>query len=211
MDITTFIATLLNTENKVCIPGLGTISASTDAVKSDGEPGESKAKQAGQTEHKGHAEHTERADPNSFFPFLTGLSFSEKYDAGNRKLATMLAESRQINANMAGYEIDKFVIRAKQELSRNGFFELPEVGKLNLAPSGKIVFQSSLNDRALFGLSPLELKPVEHGNMVEVISRTIGFKNVGKNKFKLVWAILIGLIILALVSLLLVRLNMIGV
>src|SRR3546814_3420829 len=82
------------------------------------------------------------------------------------------------------------------------------MGRLNTKPGGKIGFESYFNDHALFGLSPVVLNPLDRGgNVVEVITRKIGFKNVRKNKFKLIWAILIGLIILGLVSLLLVRLN----
>ncbi|QEC52731.1 hypothetical protein EDD80_11259 [Anseongella ginsenosidimutans] len=199
MDITKSIAILLSTEKQVCIPGLGTLS--TSVQHADEHPKKKPAEQSGQ----------KKEGRDHFFPFLAGLAFSEKYDARDRKLAEKIAESRQINPNLAGYEVDKFVIRVKQELSRNGSFELPEVGKLTAGQSGKVIFESLLNDRAIFGLSPVELKPLEHGNMVEVITRKIGFKNVRKNKFKLVWAILIGLIILGLVSLLLVRLNIIGV
>ena len=201
MDVTTFIATLLNTEKQVCIPGLGTISASALT---------NKGKRTGKDPAGDNAGGNQQG-AGSFFPFLTGLAFSEKYDNRNRKLAEMIAENRKINPNLAGYEVDKFVIRVKQVLSRNGSFELPEVGKLQAGPSGKVSFQSALNEHALFGLSPVALKPVAHENMVEVITRKIGFKTVRKNKFKLVWAILIGLIILGLVSLLLVRLNIIGV
>lgn len=185
MDITSFIATLLNTERRVSIPGLGTISAAGHT------PGETADEQ--------------------LFPFLTNLSFSEKEQVRDGKLANLLAEHRQISPNMAEYEVDKFVIRVKQELSRNGTFELPQVGTLTAGPMGKVIFQSAINDRGLYGLSPVTLKPVAQENVVEVISRKIGFKNVRKNKFKLVWTILIGLIILGLVSLLLVRLNIIGV
>ena len=189
MDIARFIAKRLNTEKKVCIPGLGTLSATGDTAG----PKESDS------------------ENNTFFPFLSGLEFSEEYDAADKSLAGMLAGERQINANMAGYEVDKFVIRVKQELSRNGRFELPEVGELKTGTGGKVLFESSLRDRSLFGLSPIELHPVAQGDVVTEISRKIGFKSVRKNKFKLIWAILIGLIILGLVSLLLVRLNIIGI
>lgn len=192
MDITTFISTLLNTEKQVSIPGLGIIRAS-EGPQADGKI-------------EGNQQATDR-----FFPFLTGLTFSEKEQVRDGKLAKLVAEHRQISPHMAEYEVDKFVIRVKQELSRNGSFELPHVGMLSAGALGTVNFYSAFNDRALFGLSPVELKPLAHDNVVEAFTRKIGFKNVRKNKFRLVWAILIGLIILGLVSLLLVRLNMIGV
>lgn len=173
-----FITELLYAEKQACIPGLGTFTA---------------ARQKGKKP--------------AFFPFLKGMDFSEKYDAADKQLAQKIAENRQINLNMAGYEVDKFVIRIKQELSRNGSFEFPSVGKLSADKSGKLRFETLSNDKALFGLSPIAPRPVEHENMVEVITKKIGLKNVGKNNFRIVWAVLGGLIILALVLLLLVRLN----
>lgn len=208
MEITQFVATLLRTEKKVCIPGLGTISASGETRPMTAASGETGPEAASR---EARPKDVPAETPAPFFPFLTGLRFSEKHDAGNRRLAEAIAGNRQIKPNLAGYEVDKFVIRVKQELSRNGSFEFPGVGTLNADASGRIGFGSSLNDRSLFGLGPVELKPLEQGSVVEVITRKIGFKNVRKNKFRLIWAILIGLIILGLVSLLLVRLNIIGV
>src|SRR3546814_901838 len=176
METTQFIATLLKAEGKVSIPGLGTITASQGIPGTLASAEPSPGEQTGNDAARGS---------DSFFPFTGRLSFSEKHEKGNRTLAGEIAGSRQINPNLAGYEVDKFVIRVKQELSRNGSFEFPGMGRLNTKPGGKIGFESYFNDHALFGLSPVVLNPLDRGgNVVEVITRKIGFKNVRKNKFK---------------------------
>src|SRR5690606_28861382 len=134
----------LKNQGKVCVPGLGTFSAipgvqgaATDLSAAD-----------------------EDGSTPAFFPFLGELDFSEKHEKGDKLLAEEIDCNRQINPNLAGYEVDKFVIRVRQELSRNGSFEFPGMGRLTTGPAGKIGFDSFFNEHAIFGLSPVALKPL---------------------------------------------------
>lgn len=138
-DITKHIITLLERNKEVTIPGVGGLYLS-------------------KTETKYHNDNT------TFYPSNVSVTFNPYRLSDDGLLRDEIASQENLSIHMAEYEVQKFVIKVKQELSRNHEFDLPGIGKLISDQMANITFKTIdgfILNKDNYGLSEIVSRPVE--------------------------------------------------
>ncbi len=151
MELQQYLFELLHLQNYVYVPGLGTFIITDKQATIDTE--------------------NNRIEPES-----RKLEFIEEIRVGDSLFAEYLTKKRNISFDNANYFIEKFVIKVKQELSRNKKSELVPLGFFFTDDlQSKIQFEPSITNFSIsgFGLPPVELTPIEKDNPVEAFTKQI--------------------------------------
>lgn len=151
MEIQQYLFELLHLQNYVHIPGLGTFIIQ---------------------EKKSNI----NEENNTIEPDSRKLEFIEEINTKDTIFANYLTQKRNISFDNANYFIEKFVIKVKQELSRNKKSELSPLGYFFTDDlQTKIQFEPTLTNLSItsFGLPPVSLTPIDKDTPVEAFTKQI--------------------------------------
>ncbi|AFD05798.1 HU domain-containing protein [Solitalea canadensis] len=181
-EITKHIITLLERNNEVTIPSVGGLYLS-------------------KTETKYHYDNT------TFYPSNVSVTFNPHRLSDDGLLRNEIALGENLSTHMAEYELQKFIIKVKQELSRNHEFDLPGIGKLVSDQMANITFKTIdgfVLNKDNYGLSEITSRPVDPHKGSLATERRISSAAPVEKQERNVWKwLLISLGIIIILSLIL--------
>lgn len=103
----------------------------------------------------------EITENNIFIPPRKAIAFNPQLSANDGLLANTISSIEGISYNTAMDEIAKFVATVKKGLKAEGFFMLPDIGKLKNSSNGLISFSPyKTNNFSAIGLSSFQVNPL---------------------------------------------------
>ncbi|POY35179.1 hypothetical protein C3K47_16500 [Solitalea longa] len=179
IDINKYIIQLLELNNEVTIPGIGGFYLSRTETNFDSQHG-------------------------TFYPSAISVTFNPFRLSDDGVLRDVISDSEGLEKHMAEYELQKFIIKIKQGLSRNHRFELEGIGTLESDDMANVKFKSTDNfilNKANIGLKEVISKPREPNRAVYAAEKKIVFAENTKQENSVWKWLLISLAIIIIVSL----------
>ncbi|UKJ08944.1 hypothetical protein [Solitalea lacus] len=180
IDVNKYIIKLLERNNEVTLPGVGGLYLS-------------------RTQTKLHH------DNDTLYPATVSVTFNPFRLSDDGELRDEIAREEDLVKHLAEYEVQKFIIRIKQGLSRYQQFELPGIGVLMSDSMSNIRFKTASDfilNKANFGLAELIAKPSEPHKDSLAQEKKIIYRESEKGE-KSVWKwLLVSLFIIIIISLL---------
>ncbi|MCO4291916.1 hypothetical protein NF867_03460 [Solitalea sp. MAHUQ-68] len=179
IDVNKYIIQLLERNNEVTIPGIGGFYLSRTETNYDNDNG-------------------------TFYPRTVSVTFNPFRLSDDGLLRDKIASAENMEKHMAEYEVQKFIIKIKQGLSRHNRIDLEGIGTLMVDEMANIKFISNDNfvlNKANIGLSQVVSKPMEPHKGAYAVEKKISFAENTKQE-KSVWKwLLISLAIIIIISL----------